>query len=752
MTYQVSVRTLAEFTGKSGDLDLRFTPSPSSIEGILGHSRVQASRGPDYRREVRLHGYYPGLKVSGRCDGYDPSLNRLEEIKTHRSHFERIPDNQRALHWTQAKLYGWLMCLTQRLPRLTVCVVYLNVLTQEETLEEDDFSAEQLQYFFNQQCDAFLGWAEQETAHRQRRTTSLQALTFPYKDYRKGQRQLAEAVYRGVSQQRTVLAQATTGIGKTLGTLFPQLKAMGELNTDRIFFLTAKTPGRQLALEALNTLRRHCFDLNLRSLELVSREKACLHRDKVCYGESCPLARGFYDRLPAARRDAIRQRTLSHDQLQRIAAEHALCPYFLGQEMAKWSDVVVGDYNYYFDMQALLYALTVVNQWQVTVLVDEAHNLIDRGRAMYTATLRFEDLAAAQAQAARKLKPAFDHTARRWLDTLGQQHEPYAIIEALPEPLQREIQKLVSVITDHLSEQPAGQPAELMQFYFEALRFLRLAEHLGEHALIDHQHDTGHPLQVDSTLAIRNLMPDYFLRPRFEHSRSTTLFSATLTPAAFYCDLLGLPDNTMIADVPSPFHAGQLSVRVASHISTREKDRAHSLNAVCDVIARQFRDAPGNYLVFFSSYKYLSQVLAQFNHRAPDIPCRIQDRDMSEQRRTDFLLQFTENSQQVGFCVLGGIFGEGIDLPGERLKGAFITTLGLPAPSPLNDVLTQRLAAKFGNGYDYTFLYPGIQKVVQAAGRVIRSETDRGVVWLLDDRYRQPQIQRLLPAWWSLKH
>ena len=387
MSYRIAVRALCEFTAKAGDLDLRFTPAPTAQEGMAGHATVVSRRGAHYLAELSLSGEYQNLQVRGRADGYDPLANLLEEIKTHRGDVSRIPDNHRQLHWAQVKVYGWLLCAAQELDEIDLAVVYFNVITQKESSVQERYRASELRTFFELQCNRFIAWAEQEQAHRQARDLALQNLRFPHAQFRSGQRQLAEAVYRAARDGHCLMAQATTGIGKTLGTLFPQLKAFAEQKLDRLFFLTAKTPGRRLALDALATLRGQETAMPLRVLEHVAREKACEHPDKACHGESCPLAKGFYDRLPAARLAALQRGWLDQSSVREVALAHQVCPYYLSQELCRWSDVVVADYNYYFDMSALLYSLTLVNDWRVTVLVDEAHNLIERGRKMYTAEL-----------------------------------------------------------------------------------------------------------------------------------------------------------------------------------------------------------------------------------------------------------------------------------------------------------------------------------------------------------------------------
>ncbi len=608
LSYRVAVRALCEFTARVGDLDLRFTPAPSAREGIAGHQAVVGRRGTHYVSELPLAGQYRQLLVSGRADGYDPELNLLEEIKTHRGKVERIADNQRQLHWAQVKVYGWLLCAAQDLPQVDLAVVYYNVTTQKETAFRERFSADQLRGFFELQCQRFLAWAQQESNHRQAWDSCLQQLRFPWPEFRTGQRQLATAVYRAARDGQTLMAQATTGIGKTLGTLFPQLKAFPEQKLDRLFFLTARTPGRQLALDALAQLRQQQPDMALRILEHVARDKACEYPDRACHGESCPLARGFYDRLPAARQAAVERRWLTRVAVREIALAHQICPYYLSQELCRWADVVVADYNYYFDMSALLYALTLVNDWRVTLLVDEAHNLVERGRSMYTAELDQQRFLALRKRAPGSLKTALDRLNRHWNQLQRQQQNDYQVYPLLPDLFILSLQKLISAITDHLTDQPDGNDAALLRFYLDALLFCRLAEQFGEHSLFDISL-RRHGRSSLSTLCLRNLLPAPFLRERFAAAHSSTLFSATLSPAHYQQDMLGLPEDTQWLNVASPFSAGQLQVRYISNLSTRYQHRADSLLPICDVIVRQFRDNPGNYLAFFSSYSYLQQVL-----------------------------------------------------------------------------------------------------------------------------------------------
>jgi DNA excision repair protein ERCC-2 len=766
--HRVAVRTLCDFTAREGDLDHRFTPAPSAEEGIAGHAEIARRRGEGYEREVPLSGVVAGLKVGGRADGYDPAARCLEEVKTHRGGLARMADNQRALHWAQAKAYGALLCAERNLPDITLALVYLEVGSGRETRLEQVHEAAELSAFLELLCRRYRAWAEQEADHRERRDGALKGLTFPHADFRLGQRELAEGVYKSAATGRCLLAQAPTGIGKTLGTLFPLLAAMPRHGLDRLAFLTMKTPGRALALEALRQLgagpgaesgagarENEPQRLPLRVLELTAREKACEYPGRACHGEACPLAAGFYDRLPAARQAAVDRSWLDREALRRVAGEHGVCPYYLGQELARWSDVVVGDVNHWFDANALLHGLAKANRWRVGLLVDEAHNLVERARGMYSAELDQRRLARLRRAAPAALSRPLGRLARQWqalvreagLADDGETGRPaYRVLDALPVGMVGALQGAASAITDYLGEHPEGASLELQELLFEALAFTRLAESFGDHSLCDLAcHGRGR-----AVLGLRNLVPADFLAPRFQAAHGAVLFSATLAPAAYHRDLLGLPADSVWQAVGSPFAAEQLEVRLRGDISTRLRDREASVAPIVAELAGQYHRRPGNYLAFFSSFAYLERVREAFAEAQPVIPIWTQVRGMGEPERDAFLARFMPGGQGIGFAVLGGAFAEGIDLPGDRLIGAFIATLGLPPFDDFNEALKARLQARFGRGDDYAYRVPGLIKVVQAAGRVIRGPEDRGTVVLMDDRFARREVRTRLPAWWRI--
>jgi len=778
--YTIAVRALCEFGARTGDLDLRFSPAPTAQQGIEGHRAVAGRRGPGWQAEFALETRVGPLRVRGRADGWDAGRGRVEEIKTHRGDPARLPANHRALHRAQARAYGWLLCERFGLDRITVSVVYVAIDDLRETHVDEDCEAAALRQDFEALCARWLAWAQAQAAHRQARDAALAALPFPKAGWREGQRELAEAVFRSARAGACLMAQAPTGIGKTLGTLFPLLKACASEGLDRVFYLTAKGSGAALALEAAGAMREAATSMReaagavrevttavpergpglpLRVLALTAKDKACEHPDKACHGESCPLARGFHDRLPAARAAAAARAShanLDAAELRELALAHALCPYWLGQEMARWADVVVADYNHYFDTHALLHALSQEQEWRVALAVDEAHNLPERGRAMWSTELASPVLREAIAAAPGALRRPMQRLQRAWNRLARERADTdWQALDALPAPLTRALAAMNEAFAAQLADDPAGLPPALLQLHFDALAFARLLEtHDPAHSVIDLRLLAGaRPRGArapETVLGLRNLIPAPFIGPRVQAARASVLFSATLAPARYHADLLGLPADARWLEVHGPFRPEQLTVRIVSEVSTRLADREASLTPIADLIAGQFRQAPGNYLAFFSSHDYLARAADRLAERHPAVAQWRQPRGTDPAARTAFLAQFEPGGQGVGFAVLGGVFAEGVDLPGDRLIGAFVATLGLPPAEPLNELARARLDAAFGQGHDYAYLYPGLRKVVQAAGRVIRTPQDRGWVFLIDDRFRRAPVRRLLPGWWRV--
>lgn len=744
----VGIRTLIAFAARQGDLSQGFTPGPTAVEGSERHRAVQASRESGYAAEQRITGACGGLVLSGRIDGVGPGGNYLEEIKTHRGRPPSAESSKHQLQRSQLRAYGALYCKSHALGQIRLRLTYVDVTSGRETLIEELAPADALWAELEALCARYRGWAEAQQRHREARDAFLSALRFPLPRFRRGQRELAETVYITGKRGLTLLAQAPTGIGKTLGTLFPALRVLPEAGLDRLYYLTTRNTHKSLAVEALSLLAGE--QAALRVLQLASKEAMCEHPDSACEGASCPLARGFYDRLAAARSRCAEQVMLDLPRLRQIAADHCLCPYYLGQEMARWADIVIADVSLYFDQQALLYALAREHDWRVSLLVDEAHNLIERARGMYSVSLSQAHCLALQKDCPSALRTPLDRLVRAWrcllkahLDGGGQ----VRYLHALPGELDGALRKLVPAIVDHLSEN-AGSAA-LQTLLFDAIAFLRLGEQFGEHSLCSLSGEAGRGRAV---LSIHNLLPADFLQPRFEAAASCCLFSATLQPFHYYVDQFGLTmhPQLLLREFDSPFDPGQVALRLVTHISTRLGDRASSAPQIAARVVDQYRRRPGNYIVYTSSFAYQQQVVDAFIRLAADIPLMQQTPRMSEKERESFVAVLADSRETVAFAVLGGIFSEGIDLPGERLVGVFVVTLSLPPFDGFHRELERVNQRRFGQGYEYTYLYPGLRRVVQAAGRLIRTPADTGVIELIDARFSRDAVRRWLPRWWRL--
>lgn len=750
----VAIRTLVEFSAKRGSIDRRFTPAPSGQDGIEGHKKVTAKRHSDYQTEVSLSITYDGIMFRGRADGYDPKQHCIEEIKTFYGDVERIPENHRELHWAQARCYGWLYCEQHGCDEINLSLIYFELTQEQEYPLVETWSADDLKAYFEQLAEHYCAWHRQLMQRQEQLHTWLEQLTFPYGSMHSAQREMAEAVYKAAATGRVVMAEAPTGTGKTLAALFPTLKAIPRTPIDKVFYLTAKTTGKHLALENIRLIASDkTAKVPLRTLELTAKEKSCLEPDKKCRGDSCQYALDFYTKLKQARQAAFTIPVLDKLALEQLAHEFTICPFYLSMEMARWVDIVVADVNYYFDGTPLLLALTNEFHWKPSLLVDESHNLIDRGRSMYSVELNRADLLAAKKSAPAVIKKTLEKINKAWLTllkTIPATREGYRRLDVLPEKLGIALEDFRNRYIEFLQQNPDHpvQESVTQEFFYFVLHYQRIVEIFDQDFCVDLQ-NIGSKEEI---ITLRNLIPANQLRARLNFAHCACFFSATLHPAEYYQTLLGLPNDAVHIKVSSPFSSDQLQVKIANELSTRYRDRVTAIQPMCDIISQQLLDCPGNAIVFFSSYEFLQQAEKKLRRQLVqcDTKLAVQSRRMSEPDREVFISQFNQQKNLLGLAVLGGAFSEGIDLAGDALKGVFIATLGSPQINPINEHLRQVMQDQFGQGYDFTYTYPGIQKVIQAAGRVIRTTYDEGYLWLLDQRYQQPHIQKLLPDWWEV--
>ena len=754
-TIKLSVGALAEL-GRTGDINYRFASRSSAREDIAAHKFVQQSRGDGYTAEHPIaheirYGTYQ-IDISGRIDGYFVSETGIciDEIKSVRVRPEDIPDDVLDQFWRQAFCYAFMLVREKHLAeaRVRLCLYHLDE-EKEYRLERVLTVGELSQQF----VDAVLMLVERvERRDRWCRTRAKAnaTLAFPYSAYRPGQRDMAVSVYRQLTKGEQVVLQAPTGIGKTMGTLFPAIHALETSENQRVFYLSAKSSTQQQA----ETAAKHLVDsgARIRSVTLTAKEKICFSPGQPCDPEHCEFARGYYDRVRSAIADMLEQRDLfDRDTIEEFARRHGVCPFELSLDLSREADLIICDYNYVFDPFVYLRRYFDAQPPDSLALIDEVHNLVDRGRDMYSAELEKSDFLAL----ARLLKgysttlSKTAHAVNRSFLELARSDDRYAtegylVHDDVPGRILKALEKFCVQVEAMLqANEEATWPDELLSLYFQALRFRKTAEEY------DNNYMTllSQGEKASARLKLYCIDPSRKLAGGFARLAGVACFSATLQPQSFFKALLGISESGCWYQLPSPYPKDRLHVSLATHIDTSYRARRSSIEPIIQVIEAITAERDGGYLVFFPSYSYLESVLEVFVARHPEKTVVAQSRHMSESERQDFLDHFN-GSAVCGFAVLGGVFGEGIDLKGERLIGAIIIGVGLPGLSIDRDVIRDRYTE---HGFELAYQYPGIVKVLQTAGRVIRSEHDEGVVCLVDRRYSQARYQQMLPDHWTIK-
>ena len=759
------IRRLVEFLLRTGSIDSRFTGFDRALEGARLHRKLQRAavkEYPDYQAEVALKQDYTCADIvytlEGRADGIFTDKDgapTIDEIKTTTLPPELITGEQSPEHWAQAQIYAAIYARQRGLPAMRVRLTYYQVDEELEFCFIHDYTADALDAIVTDLLMQYAPWAKRSAEWQRISRASLARMQFPFASFRPGQRAMISAVYKTCIEGGQLLCQAPTGIGKTMSVLFPALKAVG--TGGPVFYLTARGTTRTAAENALALLRTSDPGLKLRRVTLTAKDKICLQDRRECTPEACPYANGYYDRVKTALWDALDTHALTADALQMLACKHKVCPFELGLDLSLWCDVVVGDYNYLFDPVVHLVRF-FETAGDYLFLIDEAHNLPGRARDMHSASLAksaFYDAKKRLGKGKSSLKNAlakvnniFIEWRHRCEEMPGDGRFGKTFFEKIrAEDFDRALTKLCEPLEIWLDEHrdPDETHDALLQLYFDIRAWLRVADTFDDHFV----------LQISARgsevcAAMLCLDPSDFLAADFAKGRAAVLFSATLAPAGYYKDLCGLPDARAVA-LRSPFDPENLGLWCARQVSTRYKDRADSTAKVSDLLAVMAGAKEGHYLAFFPSYSYLQQVWEDFAARYPDMPTLCQESAMDEEKRTDFLARFfaSDGKPLLGFAVLGGVFGEGVDLTGDSLIGVAVVSPGLPQVGPRQEQLRDYFEESRGAGFDYAYRYPGMNKVLQAAGRVIRTPQDKGVVLLIDDRFAAPDTRRLMPPHWE---
>lgn len=753
--HTTTVTTLAQFCHRQGDIDHRFTASPTGVQGIAGHQRLYARRPDSYLREHAVEHLHTqenlALTLRGRADGYDPQRALVEEIKTCRVAPSTIPETVSRLHLAQGRLYGAIIAERDNLTELEIRLTWLNIDSDEEFCLTQHYSREELDTFLQQTLNRFSHWLQLLGELQAQRDTSLQGLGFPHGKFRPGQREIAELTYKCIDQGGQLLLEAPTGIGKTAAVLFPALKALATSKHDKLVFSTAKTVGRRAAEETLSLFRRMGYRGT--ALSLTARERICLSPGKACHGDDCPYARNYYSKLPQALQAAVNRASLTRVDMEELAREYEVCPYELALDLIPWVDIIIADLHYVFSLSATLGSAMELDALRWSVLVDEAHNLPGRARGMYSAQLGKSKLMKVRKTATGQVAKALNRINRQLLalQKIAWQSPDFHSEEAPPPTLLQALLDFTATISEQIGQEPAYLQRDplLMDFYFEVLQFLRVAEHWGD----DFRFQLSRSADKQSLrIALNCLDPARLLGERHQRSHAVTAFSATLSPLPWSRASLGLTEQAVCSRASSPFDKTQLSVTLATHIDTRYHQRTASLGQLSQLVANWLQRESGNCIVYFPSYRYMDACLTLLDIATGPLPGRTlwrQQREADEAAQQGLLDLLAERTDVAAFCILGGIFSEAIDLPGNQLSSVVIVGVGMPQVNRDTKELQAWYEDNQGAGFEYAFLYPGMQKVDQALGRVVRGLGDQGTALLIDPRYRQPRYRQLLPQWWQ---
>lgn len=760
---RLSVRQMVEFALKSGSLDDSYTSVNRAVLGTRVHQKLQKQRkqdlGDNYISESYLS--FPAVKqdmeflIEGRADGIIQQEGNItiEEIKSTYCPLTLIEADFNPFHWAQAKVYGYIYCVQHALKSINIQLTYYNLDNDEHKSIIISYSVEELECFFDDMLDKLYSWFSFIQNLVQARNQSISRLSFPFQNYRKNQREFAVAVYKTITEGNSIFVQAPTGTGKTISTLFPAIKALGEGHASKIFYLTAKTITRQVAEDTLKMLMTR--GLQAKAAVITAKDKICFEKESSCKAESCAYAEGYFDRIDEAIIDILSQENIINRELiERYAVKHRVCPFEFSLDLSLWVDVIICDYNYVFDPRAHLRRYFGEgsegggNDRQYVLLVDEAHNLVDRSREMHSASIS----KSAVLEQKRHFKGLSKHLYKTLtdlnkllIDYRKEMENPTLVTQELPKELCKQLRKLAAAYEEQLQQNSASINEQGLVLYFDTLFFLRISELFDEHFVCVSDR------RRDLTIKLYCIDASMLLQEKIQKSKAAVFFSATLMPIQYYVNLLGGSESSYTMRLTSAFPRENLGLCVMKDISTKFKDREASVKQVAACIAAAVSHKVGNYLVYCSSYAYMQDILTEFGEYNKDYDIIVQSQDMSEEHKEAFLQQFESGKSRtmIGFAVMGGMFSEGIDLTGDKLSGAIIVGVGLPQLCLERDIIMDYFNKHKNAGFDYAYKYPGMNKVQQAAGRVIRTEQDRGIVVLIDDRFDQLGYKRLFPKEWA---
>ena len=750
---KISVRDLVEFILQSGDIVSGFTGSSRNVDAIKAHQTIQNSYEKDYTAEVTVKHIveYQGIsfEVNGRIDGVinNNGYIIIDEIKTTMRDLRDIEEDYNMLHWAQAKCYAYIYCVQNSYDKMGVQLTYYNLDSKEIKYFRKDLLLNELEDFYFDLIDKYVQWAKVIDKFREIRNESIENLEFPHKEFRKGQRDLSVRVFRIAKDGGKLFAQAPTGTGKTIATLYPAVKALGEEHISKIFYLTAKNITGTLAENSLDMMKKR--GLRLKTISLTAKDKICFMEESNCNPDYCPYAKGHFDRVKAAVEDIYQEDLFSKEVIQEYAERYKVCPFEFSLDLTLWSDCIICDYNYVFDPRVYLKRFFLDASGDYIFLVDEAHNLVDRAREMFSAEIFKKDFLEMKKNAKGiypELYKTVDKINKFFIEERKTIEGSFLAIKEVPKdinPLLRKFQAIAEKTL--LQNNDMDFKKELLDLYFKALAFIRTSEYYDERYVTYFEDKEN-----DFKLKLFCLDPSYLLSECAKRGKAIVFFSATLSPMEYFVKILGGKGEDLMIKLKSTFPRENLFMLVNDSISTKYINRERSYENIAIAIYNIISQKLGNYLAFFPSYKYLNEVLSIFQELFPKVKILVQASGMKEEEREAFISNFKADMEEtlVGFAVMGGVFGEGIDLAGDKLSGAVIVGVGLPQICLERDIIREYFEKEKGQGFEYAYVYPGINKVMQAVGRVIRTQKDKGVVLLIDERFSKDTYKNLLPEEW----
>lgn len=754
---RISVRNLVEFILQSGDLDNRrgTIDKDAMLKGSRLHRKLQKQMGGDYRAEVALRMNYSyedlDIRVEGRADGIftEDEIVWIDEIKGIYGNVEQMEEPVK-VHKAQAMCYGYIYGVQEGLSKIGIQMTYANLETEVVKRFREVLSIEELQEWYQKLLDEYHKWLSYQKKWKEERNHSLQSLEFPF-PYREGQRKMVSSVYHAIGASRQIFIQAPTGVGKTMSTIFPAVRAVGEGKGETIFYLTAKTITRTVAQEALEVLREK--GMKYKVVTITAKEKLCFMDETKCDPVHCPYARGHFDRVNDAVYELWTTKSrYDRETIREQAEKWQVCPFEMCLDLSLWVDAVICDYNYVFDPTVHLKRFFGEGAGgDYIFLIDEAHNLAERGREMYSASICRED--------AVRVRKAMKERAPRLYRSLGKLDKQLKELQVdcgnyivLPGTgsITMTILKVQGEFDAFLeAHKDVELEDEVRKFYFDIRNFLNIAELIDENYVVYAENGEDGLFR----LKLFCVNPAVNLGEYLKKGRSAVFFSATLLPMSYYRKLLSNRQDDYGIYVESPFSQKNRCILNAGDVSSLYSRRGYEeYHKIAEYIARTVWQRQGNYMVFFPSYKMLEEVYAVYEEEFSVnwVKCICQNSSMKEQEREEFLREFEQDQESlVAFCIMGGIFSEGIDLLGEKLIGAILVGTGLPQLGNEREILRSFYSENGENGFDYAYRYPGMNKVLQAAGRVIRTREDHGVILLLDERFRQREYSNLFPVEWN---